>query len=131
MSTTRPKPPDDTKVCASCGRQMTWRPAWERSWESVKYCSDACRKHRYETKDEALEKVILDLLGRRARGATICPSEASRAFFGVEQGLLAAAMERTRCAARRLVERGAIKIFQKGKVADPSTVKGPIRLKAT
>jgi hypothetical protein len=23
---------------------MTWRKAWEKNWESVKYCSDKCRK---------------------------------------------------------------------------------------
>lgn len=33
-----------SKPCASCGREMTWRRAWARNWESVKYCSEACRK---------------------------------------------------------------------------------------
>jgi hypothetical protein len=23
---------------------MTWRKAWEKNWDSVKYCSDACRR---------------------------------------------------------------------------------------
>jgi len=31
------------KPCAACGRPMTWRKKWERSWEQVKYCSDRCR----------------------------------------------------------------------------------------
>ncbi|WP_370625412.1 DUF2256 domain-containing protein [Polynucleobacter sp. CS-Odin-A6] len=22
---------------------MTWRKSWEKNWESIKYCSDACR----------------------------------------------------------------------------------------
>jgi len=22
---------------------MTWRKAWAKNWESVRYCSDACR----------------------------------------------------------------------------------------
>jgi hypothetical protein len=35
-----------SKPCAACGRPMTWRKAWERTWEAVKYCSDACRKRR-------------------------------------------------------------------------------------
>jgi hypothetical protein len=33
-----------TKPCAHCGRPMTWRKAWARTWDEVKYCSDACRR---------------------------------------------------------------------------------------
>ena len=32
-----------SKPCAICGRTMTWRKAWAKNWESVRYCSDACR----------------------------------------------------------------------------------------
>ena len=38
-------------------------------------------------------------------------------------------MEDTRCAASRLVVNGSIDIVQKGAVVDPSTAKGPIRLR--
>jgi hypothetical protein len=31
------------KVCCTCGQQMTWRRSWEKSWDTVKYCSDRCR----------------------------------------------------------------------------------------
>jgi len=33
-----------SKPCAACGRPMTWRKRWARTWEEVKFCSDACRK---------------------------------------------------------------------------------------
>jgi len=33
-----------SKDCATCGRPFVWRKKWERDWESVKYCSDRCRK---------------------------------------------------------------------------------------
>jgi hypothetical protein len=33
-----------TKVCAACARPFTWRKKWERDWENVRYCSDACRR---------------------------------------------------------------------------------------
>ena len=68
----------DTKVCASCGRVMTWRKAWERTWDDVKYCSDACRKRKVRPQDVALEESIVRLLDQRKAGATICPSEAAR-----------------------------------------------------
>ncbi len=33
-----------SKPCVACGRPMTWRKRWERTWDEVKYCSDACRR---------------------------------------------------------------------------------------
>jgi hypothetical protein len=36
-----------SKLCAACGRPFTWRKKWARDWESVKYCSDACRTGAY------------------------------------------------------------------------------------
>jgi hypothetical protein len=33
-----------SKICTVCQRPMTWRKAWAKNWEQVKYCSDACRK---------------------------------------------------------------------------------------
>jgi hypothetical protein len=33
-----------SKPCAVCGRPMSWRKAWAKNWEQVRYCSDACRK---------------------------------------------------------------------------------------
>ncbi|MDP9026851.1 MAG: DUF2256 domain-containing protein [Actinomycetota bacterium] len=35
-----------SKTCAVCGRTMTWRKAWARNWDEVRYCSDGCRRRR-------------------------------------------------------------------------------------
>lgn len=35
-----------SKPCLACGRPMSWRKAWARNWDAVKYCSDACRARR-------------------------------------------------------------------------------------
>ena len=118
--------PGDTKICASCGREMTWRKAWAKNWDDVRYCSDACRTRKVKPVDERLEVAILDLLGRRAGGATICPSEAAKA---VEPDDWRELMEPARSAARRLVAAGDVVITQKGAVVDPSTAKGPIRIR--
>lgn len=32
------------KPCVACGRTMSWRKRWTRSWKEVKFCSDSCRK---------------------------------------------------------------------------------------
>jgi len=35
-----------SKPCERCQRPMTWRKAWAKNWDSVKYCSEACRRAR-------------------------------------------------------------------------------------
>ncbi|KAB2814303.1 DUF2256 domain-containing protein [Phaeocystidibacter luteus] len=35
-----------TKICPVCNRPFTWRKKWERDWESVKYCSERCRRSK-------------------------------------------------------------------------------------
>ncbi|RZI68498.1 MAG: DUF2256 domain-containing protein [Variovorax sp.] len=35
-----------SKPCEACGRLMTWRRRWARTWDAVKYCSDACRRSK-------------------------------------------------------------------------------------
>ncbi|MFZ9811333.1 MAG: DUF2256 domain-containing protein [Burkholderiaceae bacterium] len=39
-----------SKPCSVCGREMTWRKAWAKNWDSVKYCSDACRAKKASIK---------------------------------------------------------------------------------
>ena len=39
-----------SKLCAVCGRTMTWRKAWAKNWASVLYCSDACRAKKSGSK---------------------------------------------------------------------------------
>ncbi len=122
--------PKKSKICQTCGRTFEWRKKWERDWDVVKYCSDACRGHTPGAADSALEAAILTLLTERGRDKTICPSEAAKAVGGKEtrqnwEGL----MEPARAAARRLVAAGRIVITQGGRVVDPSTAKGAIRLK--
>jgi hypothetical protein len=35
-----------SKPCAVCGRPMSWRRAWAKNWDEVRYCSEACRKKK-------------------------------------------------------------------------------------
>lgn len=79
--------------------------------------------------DRRLESTILDLLAQRARTSTICPSDAARAVGGDDEATWRALMEPARRAARRLVDRGDVVITQGGKVVDPSTAKGAIRIR--
>jgi hypothetical protein len=105
---------------------MAWRKAWAANWDAVRYCSDACRRRKVRPVDDELEATILALLADRSAGATICPSEAARA---VDPAGWRDLMEPARSAARRLVAIGAVHITQGGRVVDPSTAKGPIRIR--
>ncbi len=123
-------PHPDGKPCLACGRWIDWRKKWERDWDNVKFCSDACRKHKPGPLDAQLEAAILSLLASRPRGSTICPSEAAR-LVASQQGLAEwePLMQPTRSAARRLVAQGQALITQSGREVDPSTAKGPIRIR--
>jgi hypothetical protein len=34
------------KICITCKRPFALRKKWAKVWESVKYCSDKCRKNK-------------------------------------------------------------------------------------
>lgn len=117
----------DERTCASCGRRIEWRAKWARDWDAVRHCSDACRRRGVRAVDRQLEEEIRALLAQRAASATICPSEAARRIGG-DDGWREL-MEPARRAARRLVAAGEVEITQRGQVVDPSTAKGPIRIR--
>ncbi len=119
------------KTCLRCGRTIEWRKKWERDWDTIRYCSDACRSAKLTPTDTALEAAILTLLDARGAGKTICPSEAARKVAGDDKSAWEPLMEPARSAARRLVASGRILITQRGHPVDPARARGPIRLKKT
>lgn len=118
--------PRETKTCRVCGREITWRKRWERVWDEVTTCSEGCRKRRRELAGQGadLEALILDLATER-HPKSLCPSEVARQKDPEHWREL---MEPTREAARRLVARGLVHITQGGRVVDPSTARGAIRV---
>jgi hypothetical protein len=115
------------KTCAACGRRITWRKKWARDWESVRYCSDRCRRHRPGQVDATLEAAIRALLAERAASASICPSEAARRVGG--EDAWRPLMAQVLAAARRLVASGEVEMTQGGVPVEPSTARGPVRLR--
>ncbi|MFC5678470.1 DUF2256 and DUF3253 domain-containing protein [Aeromicrobium endophyticum] len=118
--------PPEPKTCAACGRTIEWRKKWARDWDDVRWCSAACRRRKVTDQDADLERRVLAMLAGRARTSSICPSDVARAVAPDDWRPL---MEPVRQAARRLVQRGEVEITQKGSVVDPSTAKGPIRIR--
>ena len=105
---------------------MEFRKRWANNWESVKYCSKACRTHRVQAIDIKLESAIVDLLQQQPVQGSICPSEAAQTVAGKAWQPL---IESSRMAARRLVHRGVVEITQQNKKIDISTAKGLIRIR--
>ncbi|MEO1614553.1 MAG: DUF2256 domain-containing protein [Planctomycetota bacterium] len=40
------------KTCIVCGRPFKWRKKWQRDWDQVKYCSDACRRKNKTARED-------------------------------------------------------------------------------
>lgn len=94
---------------------MTWRKAWERSFDEVKYCSTACRRARLTGADVALEQDVLAALRASRRGLVIDPEQT-----------VVGERESVRNAVRRLAARGEVEVVQTGRVVDPSHARGPL-----
>lgn len=122
-------PTPEDKICQRCGRRIEWRRKWARDWDSIRYCSDKCRRTRVTDVDQRLEHAIIELLQGRSGTATICPSEAARVVAGDDEQAWRPLMEPARSAARRLVAAGRVVIMQNGRQVDPSTARGPIRIR--
>lgn len=77
------------------------------------------------------------MLANRPATSSICPSEAARAIGAASttgdnpegEESWRELMEPARRAARRLVAAGKVQITQGGAVVDPSTARGPIRIR--
>jgi uncharacterized protein DUF3253 len=80
---------------------------------------------------DRLETSLLELLERRAPGATVCPSEAARQVSGApdDPDAWRPLMEPARDAVRRLVADGAVEVTQRGEVVDLDDARGPIRVR--
>lgn len=106
---------------------MEWRKAWEDCWDEIKSCSAACRKRGLRAEDHRIEQALLALLDERGVSKSVCPSEVVRQLYREEDWRKE--MEAVRQAGRRLVNQGKAEFLQKGARVDPSTAKGPIRIR--
>jgi hypothetical protein len=80
---------------------------------------------------DRLAAALLELLDRRAPGATVCPSEAARSVSGApdDPDAWRPLMEPAREAVRHLVADLAVEVTQQGAVVDLDHVRGPVRVR--
>lgn len=122
MSTSLPR-----RTCVSCGRSFAWRKKWARDWDSVRYCSQACRRSGVRDSDRSLESIITQLLKAGTRHHSICPSEVAHRASPEKWASL---LEPARRAARRLAAAGRVEIIQNGRPVNPDRARGEIRIRA-
>ncbi len=77
--------------------------------------------------DARIAAVIFELLGRRAAGATICPSDAARAL-AADAAAWRALMPEVRRVAATLAQAGSLRVTARGGDVDALQAHGPIRL---
>ncbi|QJU52669.1 DUF2256 domain-containing protein [Herbiconiux sp. KACC 21604] len=119
-----------SKICASCGRRFEWRAKWARSWNEVRYCSDACRRRGVTADDRAAEERIVAALSHRPRGTAVdLDSLDAPDGSETEPGSASARRELMRRAARRLADREVVVWLQGGAPVDPSTARGPVGIR--
>jgi hypothetical protein len=80
-----------------------------------------------EPSGEEIEDTILSLLQQRDDGKTICPSDAARALAGKRD--FRPLMDPVRARARDMVDGGRLEVTQGGRVVDPRSARGAIRLR--
>lgn len=114
------------ETCRVCGRSLARREKREPDWRDAHYCSERCSRRRLTETDHRLEAAIEHLLAHRGRSATICPSEAARFVDPLAWRSL---LEATRMAAWRMAADARLEILQDGRLVDPSTAAGTIRLR--
>ena len=114
---------NDTKICTSCGRRIEYRKKWEKNWSEVNYCSDECRRNK--NKFDYREKILV-LLKLKGPHKTICPSELIELSKSEPNN---SDIEHVRRSARLLAAEGIIEIIQNDKVVDPTSFKGPVKIK--
>jgi hypothetical protein len=110
---------------------MTWRKAWARSWDEVRYCSSACRSRGVRPIDHELENTLLRLLDAAPRHSTVDPDSAADIVAAAGSAARADLREPARAAARRLVAQGVAEVVDRGRVVDPSRATGPMALRRT
>jgi hypothetical protein len=47
-----------SKLCLSCARPFAWRKKWEKTWDEVRYCSDACRSGSRDAARATISKAV-------------------------------------------------------------------------
>lgn len=41
------------KICKVCNRPFSWRKKWSTVWDEVSYCSEKCRRNKYQRNERS------------------------------------------------------------------------------
>lgn len=102
---------------------MVWRKAWEKNWESIRYCSDSCRRQKLDKTSTPVRLALLELVNV-SDGQKLCdPLDVARNLWPTDWQ---AHSEEVRRVVRQLAAEELVQIFQNGKRIKELNFKGQI-----
>lgn len=105
---------------------MQWRKAWEKNWDSIRYCSDACRRQKLDKTALPVRQALLELVRKAGPGKLSDPLEIAQKLWPTDwQGHA----EEVRRVVRQLASEGYIELFQEGRRIEELNFKGPIKIR--
>ncbi len=109
----------ESKICLSCGREMTYRKKWEKNWDEVKYCSDECRrnKNKYDFRE-----TILNALNQATTKSILSVEDVIKTLDSTTPDTV----EHIRRSVRLLYHEKKIEVLQNNKIIDGGNFKGAI-----
>ncbi len=102
---------------------MEWRKAWEKNWESIRYCSDSCRRDKFDKKSIHVREAILSMTKKAGISKPVAASDVAQSLWPSEWE---SRLEEVRRVARLLHEEKLITILQQGKPITDLNFKGPV-----
>jgi hypothetical protein len=101
---------------------MQWRKAWEKNWDSMRYCSDSCRRDKFDKNSIHVREAIL-ILTKKSGPSKPVPQEDVVKYLWPHEGLTR--LEEVRRVARILHSEELITIIQNGRPITDLNFKGP------
>jgi hypothetical protein len=102
---------------------MEWRKAWEKNWDSIRYCSDSCRRDKFDKKSTNVRETILAMTKTAGKSKPVPATDVAQSLWPLEWETR---LEEVRRVARLLHHEKLITILQNGKPITDLNFKGPV-----
>ncbi len=106
---------------------MEWRKAWEKNWDSMRYCSDSCRRHKLDKNSIHIREAILLLTKKSAPSRPVTQEDIVK-YLWPHEGMTR--LEEVRRIARILHSEKLITIIQNGRPISDLNFKGPVQFRS-
>jgi hypothetical protein len=106
---------------------MQWRKAWEKNWDSIRYCSDSCRSDKLDKNSFHIREAILLLTKKSTPSRPVTQEDIVKYLWPDEK---MTRLEEVRRIARILHSEKLITIIQNGRPISDLNFKGPVQFRS-